>query len=301
MTRLIFSAMIVPLGLYLGSAEPATAASGMPEIDGVLGLSADADSTALAFWVPLAEGEALTGFSWYNNDSAVAFPQVLAVGGGPGSRPLLREATVVGSHVTGDDSAWSHVEFSEAVSSNGAGLYVFMRLPLSSPCEGLGRNGGAGVGYCAGTGKPSAWVVTGDGTWDALSGSCQLAIVPDVATDKSLAGKAGERMAGTVQVPMESTTSAGTGRISLVAHPNPANPGTEIVFTLPESGFVDLALYNLRGARVRALLRGNAGAVRNSVEWNGRDDSGHPVSSGVYIARLTTANGFVTSLINLVQ
>ena len=301
MTRSIFSAMVVPLVLYLGAVEPATAASDMPEIDGVLGLSAVADSTALAFWVPLAEGEALTGFSWYNNDSAVAFPQVLAVGGGPGFRPSIQEAVIVGSHVTGDDSAWSHVAFSEAVASGSAGLYVFMRLPLSSPCEGLGRNGGAGVGYCAGTGRPSAWVVTGDESWDALSGNCRLAIVPDVATDMSLAGKAGERMAGTVQVPMESTTSVGAGKISLVAHPNPANPGTEIVFTLPESGFVDLALYNLRGARIRALLRADARAGRNSVEWNGRDDSGHPVPSGVYCARLTTASVSVTSRITLVQ
>lgn len=301
MTRFFISAMIALFGFSLVAAEPATADGVMPEIDGVLGLSAVGDSTALAFWVPLAEGEALTGFSWYNNDSVAAFPQVLAVGGGPGSRPSRREAIVVGSQVTGDDSAWSHVEFSEAVASTSAGLYVFMRLPLSSPCEGLGRNGGAGVGYCAGTGRPSAWIVTSDESWDALSGSCRLAIVPDVVTPRNIAGKAGERAAGNVQVPMESTTSAGAGKISLVAHPNPANPGTKIVFTLPEAGFVELALYDLRSARVCALLRTDAGTGWNSVEWNGRDDSGHPVPSGVYFARLTTANDLVTSRITLIQ
>ncbi|MBK6734208.1 MAG: T9SS type A sorting domain-containing protein [bacterium] len=301
MIRFIFSAIIVLQGLSLGSAEPATADSVMPEIDGVLGLSAVADSTALAFWVPLAEGEALTGFSWYNNDSAAAFPQVLATSGDPGSRPSIRDAVVVSSDVAGNDSAWSHVEFSEPVASGTSGLYVFLQLPASSSCVSLGRNGGAGIGYCAGIGRPSAWIVTSEESWDALSGSCQLAIVGDISADKSRAGTAGERKAGTILAPAEPTTSTSAAAITLAAHPNPANPGTEIVFTLPGPGIVDLSLYDLRGAQIRTLIHGIAGPGQHGATWNGRDDRGNPVPSGVYLAKLTTANGSLTSRITLVQ
>ncbi len=68
--------------------------------------------------------------------------------------------------------------------------------------------------------------------------------------------------------------------------PNPFNPSTTISFTLPAAGPVELAVFDVRGERVRTLARGTLGAGKAEYEWDGRDEEGIPVSSGVYFCRL---------------
>jgi len=72
--------------------------------------------------------------------------------------------------------------------------------------------------------------------------------------------------------------------------PNPFNPSTTISFDLPQSGPVRLTVYSVSGQKVRELVNGRLSAGRRSVIWDGRDDAGMPVSSGVYLYRLE-ANG----------
>ena len=76
-------------------------------------------------------------------------------------------------------------------------------------------------------------------------------------------------------------------------YPNPFNPNTTINYALPKAGEVSLAIYNMRGQLVRTLVKGSSPAGRFSVTWNGKDDRGAPVSSGVYVYRLT-ATEFVS-------
>jgi flagellar hook assembly protein FlgD len=68
--------------------------------------------------------------------------------------------------------------------------------------------------------------------------------------------------------------------------PNPFNPSTVIGFGLASDMPVRLAVYSAAGQKVRELVSGRMSAGRHSVAWNGRDDSGQPVSSGVYLYRL---------------
>ena len=72
-------------------------------------------------------------------------------------------------------------------------------------------------------------------------------------------------------------------------HPNPFNPSTTISFSVPKAGQGELAVFNLRGQKVRTLLSGDFAAGPGSVVWNGRSDDGHQVSSGVYFYRLNVA------------
>jgi hypothetical protein len=61
----------------------------------------------------------------------------------------------------------------------------------------------------------------------------------------------------------------------------------ELLFELPGAGRVSLSVYDLSGRRVRTLIGGEAyGAGRHPVLWDGRDDAGRPVGSGVYLYRL---------------
>jgi len=70
-------------------------------------------------------------------------------------------------------------------------------------------------------------------------------------------------------------------------HPNPFNPSTTIDYMLPSSGKASLAVYSVTGQKVRELISGVVPAGSHSVVWDGRDDRGRTVSSGVYISRLT--------------
>ncbi len=70
------------------------------------------------------------------------------------------------------------------------------------------------------------------------------------------------------------------------AYPNPFNASTTISFTLPASGFTQLVIYNITGQKVRELAAGEMKAGTHSIIWNGCDDNGTAVSSGIYILRL---------------
>jgi len=71
-----------------------------------------------------------------------------------------------------------------------------------------------------------------------------------------------------------------------VAYPNPFNPTTTLRYDLTEEGEVRLTIYNLSGQTVRRLASGRQVAGRHSVVWDGRDDAGRAVATGVYLARL---------------
>ena len=69
-------------------------------------------------------------------------------------------------------------------------------------------------------------------------------------------------------------------------YPNPFNPSTTISFDLREKVHATLAVYNLRGQLVRTLVDRTLDAATHAETWDGKDDRGQPVASGVYFARL---------------
>jgi hypothetical protein len=75
-------------------------------------------------------------------------------------------------------------------------------------------------------------------------------------------------------------------RILLRNVPNPFNPTTRIMYELPEAGPASLCIYDLQGRLVRKLVSDWRGTGPQQEIWNGRDDSGNPCSSGIYIYRL---------------
>lgn len=71
--------------------------------------------------------------------------------------------------------------------------------------------------------------------------------------------------------------------------PNPFNATTLVRFDLPEAQEVQVAVYNVLGQRLRTLVSGPTAAGRHEVPWDGRDDEGRAAATGVYVARLSTA------------
>jgi len=71
--------------------------------------------------------------------------------------------------------------------------------------------------------------------------------------------------------------------------PNPFNPTTTITYNLPNSADVELVIYNMLGQKVKTLVNTNQKAKLHHVVWDGTDDHGVSVASGLYIYRLKTA------------
>jgi len=69
-------------------------------------------------------------------------------------------------------------------------------------------------------------------------------------------------------------------------HPNPFNPRTEIKFSLAADGPAKLIIYDVNGRRIRTLVDNGLKAGMHQVIWDGTDDSGHTVTSGVYWSQL---------------
>ena len=67
------------------------------------------------------------------------------------------------------------------------------------------------------------------------------------------------------------------------------NPITTIEFSIQESGFVTLVIYNIMGQKVRELVADTMQAGVHSAVWNGEDENNIAVSSGIYICRLQTS------------
>jgi predicted outer membrane repeat protein len=89
----------------------------------------------------------------------------------------------------------------------------------------------------------------------------------------------------------ESVTSPGVppSAALLGSYPNPFNPRTRIVFSLPSRQRATLTIHDTKGRLVKRLVDGSHDRGVQSVIWNGEDDSGLQVASGIYIVRLTTS------------
>jgi hypothetical protein len=74
--------------------------------------------------------------------------------------------------------------------------------------------------------------------------------------------------------------------LTLSCSPNPFNPSTTIRYSLPEQGPVTLTVYNLRGQMVKTLVHEQLEASNHSVVWDGTDEHGRSVASGVYFYRV---------------
>ena len=74
--------------------------------------------------------------------------------------------------------------------------------------------------------------------------------------------------------------------IQVTIRPNPFNPTTTISYVLPEQSILRLTVFDIQGREVMTLQDESKPAGRYEVQWNGLDQSGNPVSTGVYFVRL---------------
>jgi len=81
---------------------------------------------------------------------------------------------------------------------------------------------------------------------------------------------------------------AGTAAFTTNAYPNPFNPQVQIVYAMPRRGELSIRIYDLRGKLVSTLLDEEVDAGAGHVSWDGTDNSGRAVATGVYFCKTQT-------------
>jgi hypothetical protein len=84
-------------------------------------------------------------------------------------------------------------------------------------------------------------------------------------------------------------------------YPNPFNPITTIRYQLPKTANVKLAVYNMLGQKVKTLVNESQTANYYSIQWNGLNDSGSRVSSGIYLYRIEAGEFIKTNKMLLLK
>ncbi len=84
-------------------------------------------------------------------------------------------------------------------------------------------------------------------------------------------------------------------------YPNPFNPATKIRFSIPEKSNTKLIVYNISGQVVKKLMNSILAPGTYNVSWNGRDEVGAMVSSGVYIYTLFSGSSVQSKKMFLVK
>jgi hypothetical protein len=88
-------------------------------------------------------------------------------------------------------------------------------------------------------------------------------------------------------LPNDENTIASSHSYQLSNFPNPFNPETIISFSISNDSEIELSVYNIKGQKVKTLLKDNFEKGNHTIVWDGFDDSVKPVSSGVYLYELS--------------
>lgn len=176
------------------------------------------------------------------------------------------------------------------VTDDSGGLDLGVAVFASYGGEGYAASGGA-IAYAdnAGVGAPETveFTVT-DADWYGLVVFNQA----DGAGVYSISMSDGST--ADVAAAVEATRNA-----LWVASNHPFGTGAELAYSLRESGPIDLAVYDVQGRRIRALVGGASDAGTTVVPWDGRDDLGRSTAPGIYFARLEA--GAVRRSVKLVK
>jgi hypothetical protein len=250
--------------------------------DGILVPQPAAAANSVAVRLEVPGDQMLTGVRWFNGSDTEAFGRILAATGSELYPPSMTQALVVADSVVGTQNAWSSVMFTEPVASQTGTLFaVFQYQAGYTPTEGVTAHG---VGYQM-LDTPMYYFVSGDGQqWFKIASGCRIMIEPILAPRDLTVVALSEAPSEPQPVPLPKA-------LALNAYPNPFNPSIKLELSLPVAGPVEVKVYDIRGGQVRHLYTGNEPAGVLTLTWDGRDNGGRRVSSGIYWARVVTAAG----------
>ena len=84
-------------------------------------------------------------------------------------------------------------------------------------------------------------------------------------------------------------------------YPNPFNPTTHIRFNIPETGLVNITIYDMLGRQVKTLINNTQDAGYRSIIWDATNDYGKPMSAGIYLYQIQTGDFIQTKKMVLLK
>ncbi len=166
---------------------------------------------------------------------------------------LPTEVASFGSGAQGLDFVSSHLLY---VAQNGSGLFAYDVVAPTAPVQ-LDR-------------------------YDTADNAFSVAALGDMAFVADYSAMIGFRFETSTAAPHAPLP----GMLALSAQPNPFNPRTDLHFSLEEAGRVRVEIFEVTGRRLTLLDDGLYPAGNHSLRWNGQDDAGRGLPSGVYFARI---------------
>jgi photosystem II stability/assembly factor-like uncharacterized protein len=226
------------------------------------------------------------GTSWINRTSGLPYRWVTRVAVDPG-RPEV-------AYVTFSGLKWRDPQpHIFRTTDTGAGwMDISSNLP-DAPINGLAVDPNRPNVLFVGSDVGAYFSQDTGATWNVLGNNLPMVSVYDLkihsTEDFLVAGTHGRSM---YKINLEQVVDVRDGvRVPTALkleqnYPNPFNPSTTIRYELSFGSKISLKVYNLLGQEVRTLFSGNRPAGVHSVSWDGRDNQGRSVASGVYVYRL---------------
>ena len=279
------------LAAAYGGSDPAPVAEGLAVINPVH------ERSCIALRVDVPTGKALSGIQWFNGSSDLAFPRILVASGSDDLPPVYDSAVVLAEQVTGQENAWSEIEFSEPVASLSGTLFVILQYPAFyvPPEDGVSM----GVGYREFDGENSYYVSRDGNKWYRLSSNFDFLLTP-VYVDRG-ANVIALSAPGAEIVELESETADLPAKTSFRVYPNPFNPEIKLKLELKQAAQCELKIYDLKGRLVKRVHSGSLPAGTTVLRWSGRDDGGRKMSSGVYWAKVLVGDLSFTERLVMVK
>ena len=98
---------------------------------------------------------------------------------------------------------------------------------------------------------------------------------------------------------IENGLPEGLARVSTA--PNPTSGPTEFSFRVPTAGYVSIDVFDFRGRRVARVYEGSSFRSEGIVAWNGLDDAGREIASGVYLVKMRAGQWLTTQKLTVVR
>jgi parallel beta-helix repeat protein len=230
---------------------------------------------------------------WYSEGSAI----YVAFAGSP----TLHQCTIAANAAMGQPPeagvisclAASPTIQQSIIAQNGPGIAIVplegSSVPAVSCTDLFGNAGGNGTG----------WTDAGHNFYldplfcDLANNNYRIALNSPCAGGKHPEGawtcgntRIGAQDPGCVPASVDDSVAPGDGPRLLGVRPNPFGPYTTVSFEIPIPGQVSLAIFDAAGRLVRDLVNGSYAAGPHTTTWNGADDQGRPLPSGVYFCKM---------------
>jgi len=254
--------------------------------DRIIGAVSPEGGAVLVKHFSVEAGTMVSGATFISNDLRTIFPKV-ALLSAPARMLSEAQPLVEVTEVRTNDSHHITVHFESVYFAAATEVYVAVTLPPSNGVRGL-RNGDGitatqldAPGHCYFASSRGADLGPMDVDYDIQLDFDQSGAKPELLEpDREQA---------------RPTT------FLRAASPNPTSGVTLVTFAVERAGSVVLTVYDIAGRQVRALVHDTLAAGMHVREWNGRDEQGHTVATGMYLIRLTAAGKVLTQKLVLTR